>query len=221
MLWGGFGLRPSFSKLSRSLSASELFECDPARINYIFETCIYGDLEEVMLLYESLEYGGQRKIKDLDVSYFTKLIAFASECAAEKFKFLIYDKWTKLVHVHLMLDAALDPLEFFSERSLRKLCALPNARGGNTKLSDPGSSFVTSLIYPRRGKSWDAYQDYCERMNCLSRLLSERCSFYVPPSKVEAFVFGWDLRGKKGKSFENPRYWVQQNFAKVYASFIK
>jgi len=212
MLWGQVGSKPGSNKSKKTEIAQKIFNHDSQKIDSLFQITMTGNLSQIEELYNSLERQGSLKIPEVDVSYFTKLLSFASEASNQNFKLLIYDKWTKLIHVHLLFD--LDEQEevqsFFSNHSLINLYSK----------SEKNKIPATKLIYPRAGKSFKVYWDYCQRMSDLASLISKEKNKTISAFQLESFLFGHDLKGKKKKVISNPRYWIQQNFANQYLGKI-
>lgn len=122
MLWGNIGLQPlrknkgdkTTTSAYRAFSISE--EEVSNRLTKINKKIANGDIKDAYgLLEKDLKFDG------IDVSFFTKILAFLSEVNSPSRDLLIYDKWTKLIHVHLLLDNGKNPLQFYSKNSVRKL----------------------------------------------------------------------------------------------------
>jgi hypothetical protein len=212
MLWGQVGSKPGSNNSKKTEIAQKIFNHESQKINSLFQITMTGNVSQIIELYNSLERQGSLKIPEVDVSYFTKLLSFASEASNQDFKLLIYDKWTKLIHVHLLFD--LDEQEklhsFFSNHSLLNLYSK----------SEKNNTPSTKLIYPRAGKSFEVYWDYCQRMSDLASLISKEKNKTISAFQLESFLFGHDLKGKKKKVISNPRYWIQQNFSQKYLGKI-
>ena len=201
MLWGQLGVRPSTNKSKKTEIAFRVFELDPKRINEIFQIIIEGKEEKIKELYLSLERGGSRKIPEVDVSYFTKIISFASAISTESSKqYLIYDKWTKLIHIHLMFDRNENPEIFYSKQNIQKL----STEGSKKRYS-------TKLIYPLAGEGWGAYKDYCDKMYKIALQISNDRGHIISPLQLEGFLFGSPLKASEKRDESNPRYWIQRN----------
>ena len=208
MLWGGIGKRPMSNKSKMTEIAKKAFTdcCNNDKSEKIFMGALHNSKDCVRELYLSLETSGEKKIPEVDVSYFTKIIAFGSEASSNKFKFLIYDKWTKLIHVHIMYDISEDPENFYTKNSINKLYCVKKC----------GKPKVTDLINPKSKLGWYAYENYCQAMAKLAEELSQEVKDNIGASKLESFLFGHELTGKANKTEANPRYWIQQNFANKY-----
>jgi len=208
MLWGQIGARPGSNKSKKTEILEKVINYNNKNINIIFESSISNNILDIERLYSRLEdVNDDLKIPEVDVSYFTKILSFASESSQNEFKLLIFDKWTKLVHVHLCADNKDEKLEeYYSNNSISKLYS-KNERENNP---------TTKLIYPRKGCSFKTYFDYCEKMDSLAKILSNDSGKEITSFKLEAFLFGKNLKGKKNKTLNNPRYWIQQNFANSY-----
>jgi hypothetical protein len=212
LFWGLIGMRPRSNKSKRTEIAKKALAHSKAEIETIFTTIKKGNANGIEELYLSLEQGGGAKIAEVDASYFTKLLAFGSEASGYGGKLLIYDKWTRLIHVHLLLDQ--DETEYLSSiyttTSLSKLWYK----------KDKAKSCSTDIIYPRKNKGYEAYIDYCNRMNALAVELSDRTDREIKGFQLESFLFGSQLRKNANKVTTNPRYWIQQNFAANYLHVI-
>ena len=207
MLWGQIGARPGSNKSKRTEILEKVINYNKKNIDIIFEFSVSENVEVVESLYSRLEYNGDLKIPEVDVSYFTKILSFASESSQSKFKLLIFDKWTKLVHAHLCVDFKDKKIEeFYTNDTISKLYSKTEKEKNPT----------TKLIYPKKGRSFVTYIDYCTKMDFLAKTLSKELEREITAFKLEAFLFGTDLKGKNNKTDSNPRYWIQQNFAKNY-----
>lgn len=208
MLWGQVGAKPGSNKSKKTEIAQKIFSYDLNKIEVLFQITMNGEYSKIKNLFNSLERNGELKIPEVDVSYFTKLLSFASEASNNDFKLLIYDKWTKLIHVHLLFD--LDELSalqsYFTKTSLLNLYSKSNKE----KVAS------TKLIFPRGGKTFEVYWDYCLRINELASQISTQTGNSISAFQLESFLFGHDLKGKKKKVNSNPRYWIQQNFAQQH-----
>jgi hypothetical protein len=208
LLWGLIGSRPGSNKSKKTEIASEAFFHPISEINNIFNVVKTGNQENIEKLYTSLERNGTKKIKEVDVSYFTKILSFASEAFKNAFKLLIYDKWTRLIHVHILLDmnkiTELD--SYYSNKSISDLYSI----------SKSGKKPSTKLIYAKSNKSLKVYFNYCDIMATLARQISEKSGLSITSFQLEAFLFGKDLKSKMNKNNTNPRYWIQKNFAEKY-----
>lgn len=208
MLWGQVGAKPGSNKSKKTEIAQKIFSYDLNKIEVLFQITMNGEYSKIKNLFNSLERNGELKIPEVDVSYFTKLLSFASEASNNDFKLLIYDKWTKLMHVHLLFDleefSALK--SYFTKTSLLNLYSKSNKE----KIAS------TKLIFPRGGKNFEVYWDYCLRINELASQISTQTGNSISAFQLESFLFGHDLKGKKKKENSNPRYWIQQNFAQQH-----
>ena len=207
MLWGQIGARPGSNKSKKTEILEKVINYNQKNINIIFELSVSDNIKDIENLYSKLENNGDLKIPEVDVSYFTKILSFASESSKNEFKLLIFDKWTKLVHVHLCSDLNDNTIEeFYTINTISKLYYK----------SEKENIPTTKLIYPKKGKSFKTYIDYCKKMDFLAKTLSKESGREITAFKLEAFLFGTDLKGKNNKTDNNPRYWIQQNFAKSY-----
>lgn len=109
------------------------------------------------------------KIDGIGESYFTKLLFFAGYHSGNPIKPLIFDKWTKIMHVWLLLSTnEHDRLFKFYKKS--SIC--------QNVIQKPG------LLTVNRGDEADAYVDYVARMNQLAQ------HFGVEVSNLESYLFG-------------------------------
>jgi hypothetical protein len=212
LFWGLIGMRPGSNKSKRTEIAIKALSHPKNKIEDIFQTVYEGDKDKIKSVYKSLENGGTNKISEVGVSYFTKVLAFASEASEEQFKLLIYDKWTKLVHVHLLLDCdQKDRLTlFYSPSTLSKLWFK----------KEKAKSYSTDIISNLSNKGFDSYMDYCVKMNALAKEIFDETKKEIKVFQLESFLFGHELRGIGKNIQNNPRYWIQQNYAKQYAPLI-
>lgn len=212
MIWGGISKMPTKNTNGdkRSSNAFKAFSIDKTiieeRLSIIKERIKCGDID---FAYNSLQ--NEYKIPGIDVSFFTKLLSFISESIDESQNLLIYDKWTKLIHVTLLFDLneGEKAIELFGENRLSELYALYNGK------------FVTGLIYPKNNYQFEAFIDYCEKLDSLTKNISQATNIIISPFVLESFLFGNQLRGRKNRNDLNPRYWVQQHFANDYLPILK
>lgn len=214
LLWGQIGSRPGSNVSKKTEIAHKALSYSKSKIETIFKTIIQSGMDALDPLYTSLERGGENKIDEVDVSYFTKILSFASEASECEFKLLIYDKWTRLIHVHLMLDAERGESArlYYSNNSLKNLFSIsPGARRPSTK-----------LIHARTNKGLDVYKDYCKEMDCIANSLSNKLNLATPISAfhLESFLFGKELRTSSNRNDSNPRFWVQNNFSTRYLPYL-
>jgi hypothetical protein len=152
---------------------------------------------EIEKAYLSMMPFNENQIQGIGESYFTKLFYFIS-CNNNKIKIkpLIYDKWTKLIHIGLLIEAnEIDLLHSFY------------------KINDLESKILspkTDIIYPKNEKKTDSYMDYINRMNVLADTNN------LDVGKLEAFLFGNPLKGKINKSLDNPRVFIKNYVCKNY-----
>jgi hypothetical protein len=212
LFWGLIGMRPSSNKSKRTEIAKTALSHPEAKIINIFKTIEEGDAEGIRKLYLSLEQKGGAKIPEVGVSYFTKLLAFGSEAFENDCKLLIYDKWTKLIHVHLLLEQGENKVlhSLYTPTELSKLWY---------KKAE-AKSCSTYIIYPPKDKGYDAYIDYCRRMNALADEISDKTAKAFKVYQLESFLFGHQLGSKENEVSANTRYWIQQNYSKEYAPLI-
>lgn len=208
MLWGGIGLRPKIRNDKTTTSAYKAFTI-PAdevnrRLNIINEKIQNDDIQNAYRLLKT-----ELKFKGIDVSFFTKLLSFLSEANTPIRNLLIYDKWTKLIHVHLLLDNGSDPCRYYSRNNLLNLYSR------NKKNNKP----LTELIYPKKSEEIYTYLNYIDSMVDLSNSIMQNSGIRITPFQLETFLFGKELKSNN-LNFDNPRYWIQQNFANRYLPHI-
>lgn len=135
-----------------------------------------GKIKEAFEAY----HRGSFKINGLGPSYFTKLFYFLGAACDFKPLPLIYDKWTR--YIHLWLSLSNDTLPETS-----KYYTLPDRFDGRPILN-------------RTGAESNGYLDYVEKFNQLCTDL------HLPPANAEAYLFGKPFKGKVNKDPEyNPR----------------
>ncbi len=203
MLWGGISIMPKRDS-DGDKRTSHAFQAFSTPINNINDTM---DKLTSLIFDNKVEHAYQlianeHKITGVDVSFFTKILSFLSETIEPTKNLLIYDKWTKLTHVHLLLDFGKDPTDYYTPNKISNLYKL-NANG----------IFKTELISPKKGREIDAYMNYNALTKIVSDQLSNSRNIDITPFQLESFLFGSPI-SKKNKS--NPRYWIQQNFAQHY-----
>lgn len=206
LLWGGIGAQPRKGS-NRDIKTSNAYialSFDKDKINnglFKIKSAIEkGNSESAYNQFEN-----EFKIPGIGPSYFTKLLSFISE-SLDNNNLLIYDKWTKLIHIHLILDNN-------DDRSANKFYG---KRLNDLLTKDKQGKYKTNLIFPLKGQSWNAYYDYCNRMKILSNKLGSDMS----PFQLESYLFGKMLKVKANNSPSNPRYWIQKNFVNEYLSKI-
>lgn len=206
MIWGNIGLQPSRnSKADKTTtSAYKAFSISPVEVeNRLLEIKKNIEKNDIVTAYQLLK--GKLKFDGIDVSFFTKFLSFISESLIESKDLLIYDKWTKLIHVNLLFDNNINPQIYYSENSINKLFQ-----------KNKNGQYKTNLISPKTEKEIDAYLSYNKLMLELSNQINDSKGVSITPFHLEGFLFGQALKGKSNKVESNPRYWVQQNFAKNY-----
>jgi hypothetical protein len=204
MLWGGINTQPAkgYSGDSRTSSAYKAFN--------ISEKVVIDTLSSVKTELENGNFekayrilNETNKFSGVNVSFFTKLLFFISETIPSEFKLLIYDKWTKVIHLKLLIENEESEKikEYFGENYRNRFFE-------NTKIK-------TNLVYCKSENEIEAYLDYCEKMNQLSKDLSVVLNSEISPGQLEGFVFGFPLRGERNKTIENPRFWIRSTFNKL------
>jgi hypothetical protein len=204
MLWGNIGTQPNRKSKGdkRTTSAFKAFstskETVDFRIKLIQEKIDNGDIKTA---YRYLK--NDYKFPGIDISFFTKILSFLSEVSLNNQNLLIYDKWTKLIHIHILLDNNIDPLKFYTKRSISNLYK----KGTNDK-------YRTELIQAKTGQDLNAYLNYINVMKDLTQAISLETNKTITPFQLESYLFGKSL--KSNRNLSNPRYWIQQNFACEY-----
>jgi hypothetical protein len=210
MMWGGIGLRPERKSKGnkQKTSAYKAFSTNPEIVNRRIGE-IHKNIanDEFQVAYKLL--AGEKKFDGIDVSFFTKLLSFISETFNPSKNLLIYDKWTKLLHVHLIMDENLDPLSYFSKTELNKLWKIDDRGIYNTHLINTSK---------KGNRSYEAYSNYNLLMLRLSNQIFENQGLRIEPFKLESYLFGESK--KHNKSANNPRVWIQHNYAEKYAPII-
>ena len=182
MLWGGINhTRPRIAGDKKTtnlyLSISLGRQVINKKLQEIERLLNDGSTEEA---FRSMMCNNQNKIPGISISYFTKLLFFIGQTIDMKVKPLIYDKWTRAIHVLIMLEEGEGELlnSFYSKSSLKRLV------------------LKHDLIACRRGMEPAAYMDYIQRMN----RISDEFKIY-DSGKLEAYLFGFSKRVKTN----NPR----------------
>jgi hypothetical protein len=195
MMWGNIGRRPQQRGNFTTTHAYQALNTNPvviaARLGHIKQLIADDNIETA---YTRIDR--QYRISGVGESFFTKLLSFISESLEEPRNLLIYDRWTKLIHVHLMLDNDLKPNLYYSNNKIRSI-ALPN--GAST---DAGQEF-------------SAYSNYCMLMSSLATELSTENN-PISPFQLEGFLFGKPLTTALNKNNNNPRFWYRNNFRDQY-----
>lgn len=193
MMWGGINAtRPSQkgNKITTNFYKS-LIEGKES-ISKKIERIVYLINEnEIEKAYLSMMPENENQIQGIGESYFTKLFYFIS-CNNNNIsiKPLIYDKWTKLIHIGLLTEAnEIDLLlKFYKINEIKSKILPPNK---------------TDIIYPKNDKKIDSYIDYITRMN----IIADENQINV--GELEAYLFGNPLKGKLNKSVDNPRVFIK------------
>jgi hypothetical protein len=197
LLWGGISTQPAkgFANDKKTSSAYKAFNVDRATVIETL-TLVKTELKKnnyekaYMILKDSNKFPG------VNVSFFTKFLFFISEITQSKFKLLIYDKWTKIIHLKILIE----------NEEYQKI---NNYFGENYLKNFFGKDLnQINLVYCPSQFETEAYLDYCDKMNKLAIDLSEVLGKEISSGELEAFVFGMPMRGKKNKTIENPRFWI-------------
>jgi len=194
MMWGKIDKRRNqIPGNIRTTRAYQAFSSNPEIIDHVLrqvkDLIIAGQYEEA---YNGL-LGGQFQINGVGESFFTKILCFLSQSLDEPQNLLIYDRWTRLVHLHLMLDNNVNPNGFYTNNKIIKIATV----GG---------------VYANNNQRYNAYHHYCNSMAQLAEgILNENDP--ISPFKLEAYLFGQDIDVDINN---NPRYWYKNNFTEEY-----
>lgn len=193
MMWGGINAtRPSQkgNKITTNFYKS-LIEGKESISNKIERIVNLINENEIEKAYLSMMPENENQIQGIGESYFTKLFYFIS-CNNNNItvKPLIYDKWTKLIHIGLLTEA----------NEIDLLCKFYKINDIKLKILPPNK---TDIIYPKNDKKIDSYLDYITRMN----IIADENQINV--GKLEAYLFGNPLKGKLNKSVDNPRVFIK------------
>lgn len=211
MMWGGISTQPSKGNKGNITTsyAYKAFSYSKNTINSnLSDIKKFIERGEIESAYKKLE--NEYRIPGVGTSYFTKILSFISESLEDSRNLLIYDKWTKLIHIHLLFDSddKEKAYELFQKKHLESFCKKTN------------NKYVTNLISAKNNKSWDAYSDYCNRITSLSNRLTERLKVDINPFHLESFLFGRSLKIINNRKDSNPRYWIQKNYVTNYLPLI-
>lgn len=201
LIWGGISRQPAKGSNGNKKTSSAFLALNTDKeiikntLSFLVSKISTGDYETA---YHTLKT--THKFSGVSVSFFTKLLYFISESTNSKLKLLIYDKWTKIIHLKLLLETNNEDkaVLFFGPKYKEKIFS--------------NSNQTTNLIYCDSDVEILAYLDYCERLNCLSRDISNKIDEIISPGQVEEFIFGYPMRGKKNKTLTNPRFWIRDSF---------
>ena len=201
LIWGGISTRPSKGHKGDKLTSSayKVLSLPKDRIEEI--------VQRVKLHLEDKEhekaynlFAVESKLEGLNVSFFTKILYFISESIESNpdkigvnLSMLIYDKWTKVVHLLLLLEAGeKDKIKnFFGENYLNKF------------FSKSIDGRITNLVYCERKFAFEAYLDYCIRLNSLAKELSKNSHENIDASNLESFLFGLPQKYKNNSVSNN------------------
>ncbi len=206
LMWGGISTRPSKGHKGDKLTSNAF------KVLSLPKADIIELLEKVSIEVNNKEYAKaynllavKNKLDGLNVSFFTKILFFISECgdsssraSDQNLKLLIYDKWTKLIHLLLLLESnELEKVEkFFGENYLKKF--FPKTINAKE----------TNLVYCKSGFECESYLDYCTRLNMLAKKLSESANIQVQPGQLESYLFGVSSKIKNSVVSKN-RQWIR------------
>jgi hypothetical protein len=182
MVWGGINMtRPSEKGDLSSTNFHKALEIGRVKIetalrkseNYLLDGNIIGAYEI---------FKNENKIPGVGSSYFTKILFFQGLALKIETKPLIYDKWTKFIHIALMI----------AENDHKSLLNYYTPKSLETNIINS-----LSLIPVRSNKEESAYIDYVKRMN---RVAKERD---INVNSLEGYLFGNPLKGAKNKIRDN------------------
>jgi hypothetical protein len=181
MIWGGINhTRPSVKGDKTSTYFHMCLEFGSDNINNVLQSVYeFLDNENLGEAFDSMLIGNN-KIPGVGISYFTKILFFLGQKSSINIKPLIYDKWTKAIHVLYLLENNENEklYNFYTQNSINKL--IKNHE----------------LIQTRKNKEKATYLDYVTIMNNLS----DKCEI-EDVGNLESFLFGYP----KNKNKNNPR----------------
>ncbi len=201
LIWGGISTRPSKGHKGDKLTSNAY------KVLSLPKGVILDIMEKVAHEINNKEYSKaykllalDNKIPGLNVSFFTKILFFISESSdsssrltEENMRLLIYDKWTKLIHLLLLLESnETERIEkYFGENYLKRF--FPKTINAKE----------TNLVYCKSRFECESYLDYCARLNKLAWELTENVNLKVDPGQLESFLFGVSSNTKKNLVSKN------------------
>lgn len=191
MMWGGINSKRPVSNRPGDLRTTNFYKALEVPQHTMTQNLIKTRnlIEQAQLATAHEGYlNGALRIPGIGESYFTKLLFFVGYHTANHVKPLIYDKWTKIMHVWILMSAhQFDTLfRFYSKSSLYR-----------DIIEAPG------LLSANNTHQAAAYVDYVTRMNQLAN------QFSLDPSNLEAYLFGSPLKGAHNRRPENnPRAYM-------------
>jgi len=201
LMWGGISTRPSKGHKGDKQTSSAFKVLNlPKEIvdDVMFRLKNHLAKKEYQNAYNLMAF--DNKFEGLNVSFFTKLLYFSSEAIysnrntkGSEIQLLIYDKWTKVLHLLLLLEEGDKNKinEFFGVNYLKSFFS--NSIHGE----------ITNLVYCKSEHAFEAYFDYCKKLNSLARELSECSNSRVSPGNLEAFLFGVSKKLKNNIASNN------------------
>jgi len=201
LIWGGISTRPSKGHKGDKLTSNAY------KVLSLPKDIIEEAVQKVKSHIENREFEKaynlfaiENKFEGLNVSFFTKILYFISESTdansdlkGVNLRLLIYDKWTKILHLLLLLEA--DEKEkiknYFGENYLNNF--FPDSIDGK----------ASNLVYCKRKFAFEAYLDYCVRLNSLAKELSENFHKIIDASHLESFLFGLPLKFRNNSVSNN------------------
>jgi hypothetical protein len=156
--------------------------------------------------YDSFKF--ECKIPGVDTSYFTKILFFQGQALQMETKPLIYDKWTKLIHITLMIEQE-DRQKLYDFYNQKKLISVSKIMEYYTeenlarKIKDRP---LIPLLQPSKEAEYYSYYDYVNRMNGVAM------DNDIEVGSLEGYLFGNPLKGKRNRTKKyNPRVRVLEN----------
>ena len=206
MLWGGINANRPVKGQAGNVETTNFHKAFSVPKEKITE-----NLEQTRLwiakdkIYElHAEYqDGKFKIPGVGESFFTKLLFFAGMNTTNPVKPLIYDKWTKIMHIWILLSHN----DF---KKIDRYFSLKQIQNGLIWSQTPG------LLYTKPGDASAAYMDYVQKMNQLAH------SSQLNVSNVEGYLFGNAMRGQANKDpRQNPRVFMVEQIKKGWREKIQ
>jgi len=208
MLWGGINANRPVKGQAGNLETTNFYKAFSVPKEKITEnleqTKIWIAKDKIHELHAEYE-NGKFKIPGVGESFFTKLLFFAGMNTENPIKPLIYDKWTKIMHIWILL----------SQNDREKIDNYFSLKEINKKLI---SVRRPDLLYTNSEKVSASYVDYVRQMNRIADTHS------LNVSNLEGYLFGIAMRGQANNDpLLNPRVfmveqikkgWIQKGFSK-------
>lgn len=220
LMWGGISTRPSKGHKGDKMTSSaykvlslpeETIKVVMRRLKFLIERREYEKAYNLLAI--------ENKFEGMNVSFFTKLLYFMSESIRESIEsnsteldsniqLLIYDKWTKVLHLLLLLE----------QGENEKIVKYFGVNYINSFFSTSFELGITNLVYCNSNHAFESYLDYCKKLNGLARELSQHSNVKVSPSNLEAFLFGLSKKFKSNIVSNNRE--IIRNKIKFYVSKV-